>query len=339
MENKELNTTDIEKINDNNDVDINDNSNVNLWNKLLKNRFIKHLYHFVNSISEDNLGAFSSEAALFTIISFFPFLMLFFVILSFTSLTPEFIFNLINNTLPQDVINLIMTVVVQLNNTSKTVITITILTALWSASRGFIAIEKGFNVVYKVEVKKNFIINRLIGILYTIGFAVILLITLTLLGFGNSIYHTIVKHFSFIKDLAILIMGMRATVLFFLLFFMFVIMYIVLPNRKSSLLLEMPGAILASLGWIGFSNGFAFYIDNIANFSIVYGSLTTIVLLLLWVYFCMWILFLGAEVNYHLRSYMKEKINEKGPNSKLARLRKIIFKPKETVDISEDINE
>jgi membrane protein len=232
-----------------------------------------------------------------------------------------------------------MTVVVQLNNTSKTVITITILTALWSASRGFIAIEKGFNVVYKVEVKKNFIINRLIGILYTIGFAVILLITLTLLGFGNSIYHTIVKHFSFIKDLAILIMGMRATVLFFLLFFMFVIMYIVLPNRKSSLLLEMPGAILASLGWIGFSNGFAFYIDNIANFSIVYGSLTTIVLLLLWVYFCMWILFLGAEVNYHLRSYMKEKINEKGPNSKLARLRKIIFKPKETVDISEDINE
>ncbi|MBE5935158.1 MAG: YihY/virulence factor BrkB family protein [Lachnospiraceae bacterium] len=296
--------------------------------RLLTHRLFRHLFKFINNVIEDKLSAFSSEAALFTIMSFFPFLMLFFVILSFTSLTPEFIFRLVKDSFPAELIQLIMTVVVQLNNTSKTVITITILTALWTSSRGFVAIEKGFNVVYKASHRKNFIINRLFGLSYTLGFAILLILTLMLLGFGNSIYIAIIKHFKFIKDLAILIMGMRAIVLFVLLFFFFVIMYIVLPNRKSSLILEAPGAILASIGWISFSKAFSFYIDNIANFSIIYGSLTTIVLLLLWVYFCMYILFLGAEVNHYLRTYLQNRINEKGPNSKLAKLKAIIFKDK-----------
>ena len=169
--------------------------------KLLKNRFFKHIFQFIQNISEDKLSAFSSEAALFTIISFFPFLMLFFVILSFTSLTPEFIFRLVKDSFPQDIINLIMTVVVQLNNTSTTVISITIFTALWCASRGFMAIERGFNVIYKVDHKKNFIITRLFGLLYTFGFAILLILTLMLLGFGNRIYIAILKHFSFIKFL------------------------------------------------------------------------------------------------------------------------------------------
>ena len=119
-------------------------------------------------------------------------------------------------------------------------------------------------------------------------------------------------------------MGMRATVLLAILLFFFLIMYIVLPNRKTSLIYELPGAILSSLGWIGFSYGFAFYIDNMANFSYVYGSLTAIVLLLLWVYFCMYILFIGAEVNYFLYNYINEKIEKKDPNSKILKLRSII---------------
>ena len=295
-----------------------------LKQKVLENHIVQHLIAFANNISKDKLSAFSSEAALFTIISFFPFLMLFFVILSFTPLTPAFIIRLINNSFPEEIIKLIITVRDQLTNTSTAVISITAITALWSSSRGFMALIKGFNVIYGVDSKKNAIIYRIYALVYTFGFAILLALTLVLLGFGNSIYIAIRKHFPFIKDLALLIMGMRLSVLLALLFFFFLIMYIVFPNRKSTLLHELPGAALASLGWVGFSYGFAFYIDHIANFSYVYGSLTAIVLLMLWVYFCMFILFLGAEVNNYLYNYIHEKLKTKNPNSKLVKMRNFI---------------
>lgn len=301
-----------------------DTPKVSFKEKILNNHLIKHILAFTSNIGKDKLTAFSSEAALFTIISFFPFLMLFFYILSFTPLTPAFIIRLIDDSFPSEIIELIMTVVVQLNNTSTTVVSFTILAAIWSASRGFVAIVNGLNVIYEVKDKRNIIFHRLYGLIYTLGFAVLLFVTLILLGFGNSIYVTIIKHFPFIKDLAILIMGLRVIVLLTLLFFFFLIMYMVLPNRKSHLLNEMPGAFLSACGWVVFSYAFAFYIDNIANFSIIYGSLTTIVLLLLWVYSCMLILFLGAELNYYVHNYVEARIACYGTNSKFYKMKQFI---------------
>lgn len=300
---------------------INNNKKHSFFTKIKKFKFLEHLTAIINNIEEDKITAFASEAALFTIISFFPFLMLFFVILSFTSLTPAFILRLIDNSFPTEVINLITTVVDQLNNTSKTVITLTIFTALWSASRGFIAIVKGLDVIYKSDSKTNIILHRLYAILYTFGFAILLAVTLTVLGFGNSLYIWIVKHFPVVKDLAILIMGMRASVLLAILLFFFLLMYIVLPSRKSNIVYELPGAVLSSFGWIGFSYCFSFYIDHMSNFSYVYGSLTAIVLLLLWVYFCMLILFIGAELNNYVSIYLHQRYERKGPSSKLSKLR------------------
>ena len=298
-----------------------DKEKKSFFNKFSENRLFKHILCIINSIEEDKITAFASEAALFTIISFFPFLMLFFIIVSFTTLTPAFIIRLINDSFPTEVINLIMTVVDQLNNTSRTVITLTIFTALWSASRGFMAIVKGLDVIYKSTSNNNMILHRIYAILYTFGFALLLAVTLVLLGFGNSLYIWIVQHFPIVKDLAILIMGMRESVLLTILLFFFLIMYIVLPNRKSNIVYELPGAVLSSLGWVGFSYGFSFYIDRISNFSYIYGSLTAIVLLLLWVYFCMLILFIGAELNNHVSIYLHEKYKQKNEGSRLLRLR------------------
>lgn len=292
--------------------------------KFFENHIIIRLQHLLNSIAEDRISTFSSEAALFTIISFFPFLMLFFFILSFTPLTPAFILRLINDSFPTEIINLIMTVIDQLNSTSKTVLSLIILSALWSSSRGFMAIVKGLDVIYKTDHKTNIIVHRIYALLYTLGFAILLTVTLGLLGFGNKIYIWLIQHFPVVKDLAILVMGMRASVLLAILLFFFLVMYIVLPNRKTSLLYELPGATLSSLGWVSFSYCFAFYIDRMAKFSYVYGSLTAIVLLLLWVYFCMYILFIGAEVNFFLYNYLHEKYEKKDPNSKLLKVRGFI---------------
>ena len=65
---------------------------------------------------------------------------------------------------------------------------------------------------------------------------------------------------------------------------------------------QLPGAIFAAVCWLLFSFGFSLYFSNFSNFSYMYGSLAAIVLLMFWLYFCICILFIGAEINDFLKS-------------------------------------
>lgn len=266
----------------------------------LKRKFIyifNNLISFLNHLGTDNVSGYASEATLFTIISFFPFIMLLLVFLNFTPLSPDIIFNLIGNSLPSEITNLINTIIEEIFNPSMTVISFSALGALWSASRGFLSIHKGFNVVYKTGETRNYFVVRFISVLYTLVFATMLILTLILLVFGNNISKWLISQLPAFMDITLLIMGIRATVLSFLLFIYFLIMYMFLPNRKGKTICELPGAIISSLGWVGFSYIYSYYIDNMSNYSYMYGSLTAIVLLMLWMYSCMYILFVGAEIN------------------------------------------
>ncbi|MFW5631338.1 MAG: YihY/virulence factor BrkB family protein, partial [Acetivibrio ethanolgignens] len=92
----------------------------------------------------------------------------------------------------------------------------------------------------------------------------------------------------------------RVLIALIVLFFFFLAMYIFVPNRKSTVSQEAPGALLTTISWAVFSSVYSYYIDNFANFD-TYGSLTTIVFLMLWLYFCMYILFIGSEVNVFIQ--------------------------------------
>jgi len=127
-----------------------------------------------------------------------------------------------------------------------------------------------------------------------------LIATLLLLVFGNSLLLWIQLKIPALTDLALLLISLRTIVILLVLLLLFVTMYLFIPNRKSSFLCELPGAFISSAGWMLFSFGFSYYIDNMKSFTNTYGSLTAAVLLMLWIYFCMYILFFGGEVNYAL---------------------------------------
>ena len=78
---------------------------------------------------------------------------------------------------------------------------------------------------------------------------------------------------------------------------LFLLMYLFIPTRKSSITKEFPGAVFSAVGWYGFSYCYSLYVAHSPNFSYMYGSLTTLIFALVWIYVCMLILFLGAELN------------------------------------------
>ena len=260
---------------------------------------IKLIGLFSRKITDDHVAAFSAQAAFFIIISFFPFVMLLLSIVPLFQIGESTMLRLLTQIFPDAVNSMIVSVVTQVydNTATGTVISITAVTSLWSAGKGFLAIMKGLNAVYEIKETRNGILLRIVSMFYTLIFAFMLVATMVLFVFGNRLYLWIEDKLPILMDMALLIISLRTILGLVILLIFFLIIYIVVPNRKTKLFNELPGAMICAGGWMGFSYAFSFYIDHISNYTSTYGSLTAVVLFMLWMYFCMYILFIGAELN------------------------------------------
>ncbi|NLL72159.1 MAG: YihY/virulence factor BrkB family protein [Clostridiales bacterium] len=268
---------------------------------------------FFKKIRDDYVSAFSAQAAFFIIVSFFPFVMFLLSIVPYFNIEESTVLRTFTQVFPSAFRSLIVSIITQIYDTpnSRTLISVTAITALWSAGKGFLAIMKGLNSIYGInETRKSFFL-RITSTIYTLIFAIMLIVTMILFVFGNKLYLWITNKFTVLEDLALVVISLRTIVGLITLMIFFLIIYMAVPNRKTKISNELPGAILCAGGWMGFSYAFSYYIDHYSNFTSMYGSLTTIVLFMLWMYFCMYILFIGAEVNLLFQNKdMIEEIKE-----------------------------
>lgn len=253
---------------------------------------------FTTKLREDFVSAFAAQTAFFIILSIFPFLMFLLTTLNYLPVSAEELLMLSENLFPEEIYHIVQTIVSELiEKSSGTLLSITVIAALWSASRGTLALSRGLNAVYQQKETRNYFLIRGISVLYTLAFAVLLIVTLVLLVFGNQLYQFIVVKLPFLGDFVMILLSLRSLITMAVLTLFFLLLYMAIPNRKSRILRELPGAIITAGGWLGFSFLFSFYIDHMGNFSYTYGSLTALAVCMLWLYFCMYILFIGAEIN------------------------------------------
>lgn len=268
---------------------------------------IQLIISFAHKLRDDNVSAFSAATTLFIVISFFPFLMFLITITEYLPVTDVALFALIDTLLPQAISDYITNLLADLvNSAGGTLIATTAIASLWAGSRGFLAIERGLNCIYEVEEQRNYFFRRMLSFVYTMIFALLILVVLSVFVFGNQIAGNLVQAYPTLENLAGLIKSIRTGVGLVIMVFFFTFMFRYIPSRReqsSSFLTELPGAIVAALGWIGFSFLYSLYIDNMPRFAAVYGSLTAIVLCILWLYICMYIMFVGAELNGLLKLY------------------------------------
>ncbi len=259
---------------------------------------INYIRYFTNRLNRHCISAFSGQACLFIIISFFPFVMFLLTMIRYLPITESALLHMCTEVLPTAFSSFVVSIMKEIyNKSTNALLSVTVITALWSASRGFLTITKGLNYVYDIRETRNYILLRLVSTGYTLIFALLIIITLVVLVFGNRLYHEINMVNPLLGNLLGMIVDFRTCLGFFILLLFFLMLYLFIPNRKSRLLNELPGAIVSSIGWILFSYLFSIYIDHFGNYSYTYGSLTAIVLLMLWLYACMFILFIGGEVN------------------------------------------
>ena len=253
---------------------------------------------FTTKLGDDSISAFASQAAFSIILSIFPFLMFLLTLLNFLPFSIDELGLLTNDMIPESIATLLQTILNELiQKSSGTLLSVSVIAALWSASSGTVALSKGLNAVYRHKETRNYFILRGISAFYTLVFAILLILMLVLLVFGNQLYEFIMIQLPIFRNLAMMILNLRSLFTMAILTLFFLMVYLVLPNRKSSIFRELPGAIIAAGGWLLFSYLFSYYIDNMGNYSYTYGSLAAIAICMLWLYFCMFILFIGAEIN------------------------------------------
>lgn len=265
-------------------------------------RYIKAIYKafslFGKKITHDAVAAFSAQTAFFIIISAFPFLVLIVSVLEKIPFISADMMYTVMDIFPRTVMEYMENIIKEIcSGNSVAIISISAAVLLWSASKGVTSIMRGLNFIYKIDEKRNFLEIRLVSVGYTIGFVVYIVLTLIFIFGGgmlssllksripeNLFFTVIYRIVSFLGKLMLL------TVLFGL-------VYLIVPKRKATIKSQLPGAALSALGWLGYSWFYSFYTDHLAGNSYVYGSLTSIILIMLWLYVCMYIFFIGGEVN------------------------------------------
>ncbi len=246
-----------------------------------------------------NLSEYSAYTALFIMLSFVPF---FIILLNIIKALPIFYnapdYELIGTNEVTEFLRQLFTEIDAM--TTGAVISITTIVALWSASRSLIGIINGLNRIHHAKEKRSFIRIRFYAIVYTILLIAVIILTMAVLVFGEFILDTIENLLGLPEMSDAINFSTRWIVVFLILTIFFTLIYSVLPIQKSRPLPKLPGAIFTSAGWIGFSALYSVYVRHFSDYSSVYGSLAVFVLPVLWLYICMYILFLGEEINVML---------------------------------------
>lgn len=262
---------------------------------------IKELYSKImkitTDISRDHVGAYAAQSAYFFMLCMIPIILLLLTLVRYTPVTKADVMTAVIQVFPSSVDSMITSIVNQVYNQSMSVIPITVIVALWSAGKGVLAMSSGLNCIYKCHETRNYIYLRIRATFYTVLFLIVIIFLLVLSVFGNTLNIFITNHITIMKRVADWLIRMRTVIMPAISVVFCLMIYKFLPNRRTRLKRQVPGAVFTAVGWMIISWIFSVYVDVFQGFSNMYGSLTTIVLIMLWMYFCMYTILLGGVVN------------------------------------------
>ena len=266
-------------------------------------------YRFGRQMTIKNISSFAASTAFFLFISLIPILYLVCSILPYVNITQEALRESIDAVLPGVIGMFLNSIIADVYGRSAGGISLAVLVMLWSAGKGMMALMRGLNAVNEVEEEKNYFFVRVIAATYTILLIAALVISMVFSGFGKFILKMLIDSIPG-GDMLYSVLGrIRFLYAWIVLTVLFMTIYSYVPGRRQKFLMQLPGAFFTAIIWNGFSLGFSVYLEYFGDFG-VYGSLATVVIVLLWLYCMSYIVMVGAHINKYFRpanEYIWEK--------------------------------
>lgn len=283
-----------------------------MWKKVIKyvkqNGIVQVGQAVSARVGRNDVSGNAAQLAYYMLFSIFPMLLIAATLLAYLHIDKDSVFNMIKEFAPDQIMDFLEE---NLNNllTQKNggLLSIGIIATLWSASNGMNAVMKSLNKAYGVTNKRNYVVQRLLSMFFTLAMLATVGATLLLLVFGQQIGMFLINHLNFSEDFLSFWNNLRWTVTLIVIFVVFTFLYWVAPNRRSTLISVLPEALFSTIGWTVASVGFAYYVNNFGNYSATYGSIGVIIILMLWFYLTGIILMIGGELNATLAIRKKKK--------------------------------
>lgn len=271
---------------------------------------------FMQRMKEDHIGAYAAQAAYFLIMSFIPFVLVLTAVVQYTPLTYRVLRQAIIGFVPLNLQDFVLKILAEVFTKSVAVLPISAVFALWSSGKGMMSLINGLNTIYHVKETRNWLTNRLYSMLYMFLFVIAIIISLLLLVMGNRIHAVLIVYVPFLGKILGRMLSAKTFLVFVVLFLVFLVLYRYLPNRKASLKSQVPGAFIIAVAWSLFSYFFSLYFTFFPNFSNMYGSLSALIMVMLWLYVCMNLLLYGAEINAYFEKQFRQAHNSMGQGTK-----------------------
>ncbi|WP_300382214.1 YihY/virulence factor BrkB family protein [Clostridium sp.] len=263
-----------------------------------ENTIVEKIIFFIVKISNDDIFALASQLAYYLILSFFPLIISIITLVGFSNLNSEEVLISLSTLVPDSVYVLIDKTIIEIVDTQNVgLLGASIAITVWSASSGFRAVIKGVNKAYNIKEHRSYIKRAVVAIFFTLALTIIIALTLSALVFGKVIGDYITTILPFEHIISVVWNITRYGIVLFMMILVFAGIYRYTPAKKIPWKEVVPGSIFSSLGWVIVSLAFSYYINSIANYSRLYGSLGAVFILMTWLYLTSIILILGAEIN------------------------------------------
>ena len=258
--------------------------------------YIPIVKDFLSKLKRDNVGAYAAQATLFIIMSVLPFLLVLSSLIRYTPVTESMILNGIHKFMPGSISPLFVSVIDETYKNSAKLLVPAIIIAIYSSAKAVQSLRYGLNIIYDIPETRNWFVLRFRAMLDTLLLILVMIVLLLLLVFGRKIQGILVQHAPIVSKVTEIILKMRMVVIFIMLIAVFCFIYKFLPNRKATYRSQLIGAVGCAAAWYVFSFGLSIYVNFFQGFSL-YGSLTTLLLIMFWLSICMYIFMVCGEVN------------------------------------------
>lgn len=246
-------------------------------------------------ITESEVAAYASGTAFFLFLSIIPMIMLVSGLLPEAAVRKGMI-NISQAVIPERVYNFLAGIAAGCRGGNRTLVSVSAVVVVWSASKGVLALIRGLNHIYGIDESRNYLLLRLKAAFYTVFLLAAVLLSFGLLVFGDTMADFLIPAGGWAARLWALLRSLRHIFVAGLISVMFCTMYCLLPNSRPAWPSQYPGAAFTSAFWTLYSFAFSVYVDYFDGFD-MYGNLTTVIIVMIWLYFCMYIFFCGALIN------------------------------------------
>lgn len=272
-------------------------------------KFKKFLKQLFDIIKKPEMKVLPGQLAFFLVLSIIPAIVLIGLICSTIKVPFTNIINVINEVLPEGVGSILISFIngEGLNLT----LGISVIVGFTLASNGPHSIIVTSNTLYGIE-HSSYIKRHIKALLLTIILLFLVIFTLVVLAFGNNILHFILslKIFSKISSTIYKIFVLfKWPIGLFIVFFVIKLIYSIAPDSYIPSKYNTRGSIFTTVIWSIVTLGYSFYVVNFNKYNIIYGSLTNVILLMLWIYILSYILVLGMAIN--VNDYKNAKKDDK----------------------------